>query len=101
MRSTARNDWYGRGAPSDRGLRETGDVTENAQLIAVAHGTRDPQGPKVLEDLLVAVRRQLPGVDVRIAYVDVIEPMLDEVLADVLDQAAPSPVVVPMFLASG
>ncbi|WP_216852888.1 sirohydrochlorin chelatase [Phytoactinopolyspora halotolerans] len=66
-------------------------------LVAAAHGTRDPGGPVVLEELLDQVRAQLPGVDVRIAYVDVIGPMLDEVLAE----AGGAPVVVPMFLASG
>jgi sirohydrochlorin ferrochelatase len=66
-------------------------------LVAVAHGTRDPEGPVVLERLLDAVRKELPAVEVRIAYVDVIEPMLDDVLADMPG----APVVVPMFLASG
>ncbi|WP_166354838.1 sirohydrochlorin chelatase [Phytoactinopolyspora limicola] len=66
-------------------------------LVATAHGTRDPDGPVVLEHLLDEVRRHLPDVPVRIAYVDVIEPMLDEVLAELPG----TPVVVPMFLASG
>lgn len=72
-------------------------MTDAAPLIAVAHGTRDPEGPVVLEELLDDVRKRLPEVAVRIAYVDVIGPMLDEVLADVGGAA----VVVPMFLASG
>ncbi|SDT71603.1 sirohydrochlorin chelatase [Jiangella sp. DSM 45060] len=68
-------------------------------LIAVAHGTRAPEGPVVLESLLSGVRTLLPGVDVRVAYVDVIEPTLSSVLAGV--PAGERPVVVPMFLASG
>lgn len=68
-------------------------------LIAVAHGTRAPEGPVVLESLLSGVRTLLPGVDVRVAYVDVIEPTLASVLAGV--PAGERPVVVPMFLASG
>jgi sirohydrochlorin ferrochelatase len=66
-------------------------------LIAVAHGTSDPDGPKALERLLDRVRRQLPEVGVRVAFVDVIGPTLAEVLADVDGRA----VVVPLFLASG
>ncbi len=66
-------------------------------LVAAAHGTRDPQGPAVLEGLLERVRERLPAVDVRIGYVDVIEPSLDGVLGAVDGPA----VVVPMFLASG
>ncbi|WP_129666980.1 sirohydrochlorin chelatase [Phytoactinopolyspora endophytica] len=72
-------------------------MSGNVSLIAAAHGTRDPEGPVVLEELLDEVRLRAPGVDVRIAYVDVIGPMLDEVLAEV----GGAPVVVPMFLASG
>ncbi len=68
-------------------------------LIAVAHGTRAPEGPVVLAALLDRVRLLLPGVDVRVAYVDVIGPTLSSVLASVPD--GERAVVVPMFLASG
>lgn len=68
-------------------------------LVAVAHGTRAPEGPVVLAALLDDVRALLPGVDVRVAYVDVISPMLSDVLAEV--PAGVRAVVVPMFLASG
>ncbi|HEY9407994.1 MAG TPA: sirohydrochlorin chelatase [Jiangellaceae bacterium] len=71
-------------------------MTAPPVLVAVAHGTRDPAGPVVLARLLDDVRARLPGVEVRVAYVDVIGPTLDEVLA-----ATPRAVVVPMFLASG
>ncbi|WP_203434071.1 sirohydrochlorin chelatase [Jiangella asiatica] len=72
-------------------------MSDHDVLVAVAHGTRAPAGPVVLEELLDLVRERLPGVQVRIAYVDVIGPTLEEVLAE-LDGRA---VVVPMFLASG
>lgn len=68
-------------------------------LIAVAHGTRAPEGPVVLAALLDRVQPLLPGVDVRVAYVDVIGPTLSSVLASVPD--GERAVVVPMFLASG
>ncbi|WP_199702628.1 sirohydrochlorin chelatase [Jiangella rhizosphaerae] len=68
-------------------------------LVAVAHGTRAPEGPIVLASLLDRVRGLLPGVDVRVAYVDVISPTLESVLAEV--GPGVRPVVVPMFLASG
>ncbi|WP_053204587.1 sirohydrochlorin chelatase [Jiangella muralis] len=68
-------------------------------LIAVAHGTRAPEGPVVLAALLDRVRELLPGVDVQVAYVDVIGPTLADVLASV--PAGSRAVVVPMFLASG
>lgn len=67
-------------------------------LVAVAHGTRNPVGPVVLDELLDRVRSQLPDVEVLLSYVDVIGPMLEDVLRELGDDSS---VVVPLFLASG
>lgn len=66
-------------------------------LVAVAHGTRDPAGPEVIAGLLDDVRRRLPGVDVITAWVELIEPGLDEVMSAIGRPA----VVVPLLLSSG
>ena len=61
-------------------------------LVLVAHGTRDPAGVRVARCLAAA----LP-VPAELAFVDVLDPPLRQVLARV-----PGPVtVVPAFLASG
>ena len=64
-------------------------------LVLAAHGTRDPAGALVVEDIAAAVRQRL-AVDVEVAYVDVRSPSLTEVLRPV-----DSAVVVPLFLAAG
>src|SRR3954452_24646387 len=66
-------------------------------LLLVAHGTRDPIGNLVTHDLAAAVRRRLPGVDVRVAFADVRSPNVTEALASVDGPA----VLVPAFLAAG
>jgi sirohydrochlorin ferrochelatase len=66
-------------------------------LVAVAHGTRAPEGPVVVERLVDGVRELLPDVPVEVAYVDVLQPDLKTVLRRVQDPA----VVVPLFLAAG
>lgn len=66
-------------------------------LVMVAHGTREPAGPVVLDELAEGVRRRLPEVAVRLAYVDVIGPTLEDELA----RAGGPVVLVPLFLASG
>lgn len=70
-------------------------------LVLAAHGTRDPHGPGVLEELVRRVRSRLPGVPVRLGYVDVVGPRLDSVLPS----GAPVPdggtVLVPLFLGTG
>lgn len=66
-------------------------------LVLVAHGTRDPAGAVVVRELVAAVRRRLPAVEVRLAYADVRAPSVGAVLA-----ALPGPaVLVPAFLAAG
>lgn len=65
-------------------------------LLLVAHGTRDPAGAVVTEQVADRVRRAL-GVRVEACYVDVRRPTPADALAGM-----PGPcVAVPMFLAAG
>ena len=65
-------------------------------LVLVAHGSRDDAAHACVEEIADAVRAALPGVDVRLGYVDVRGPKVADAVAG-LDGA----VVVPAFLASG
>ncbi|WP_219412940.1 sirohydrochlorin chelatase [Pseudonocardia nigra] len=66
-------------------------------LLLVAHGTRDPAGATVTEQVAEQARRALPGVRVAACYTDVRRPTPADALADL-----PGPcVAVPMFLAAG
>ena len=68
----------------------------SAQLLLVAHGTRDPAGATVTEAVAEQVR-ELLGVEVSACYADVRHPTPADALAEL-----PGPVVaVPMFLAAG
>ncbi|NKQ57474.1 sirohydrochlorin chelatase [Amycolatopsis sp. K13G38] len=66
-------------------------------IVLTAHGTRDPAGPRIIEELAARVRAggRLP---VRIAYADVRQPDVTSVLDSVRGHRA---VVVPAFLAAG
>lgn len=66
-------------------------------LLLLAHGTGDAAGRATVGRLLLALRRALPGVEVRTGYAGVARPRL----ADVLDELDGPVVVVPAFLASG
>lgn len=65
-------------------------------LVLAAHGTADPQGRRTLSAIARAVGERLPGVEVRLGFVDVCRPELTDMLRDT--QRA---VVVPLFLAAG
>ncbi|MGW5047373.1 sirohydrochlorin chelatase [Streptomyces griseoluteus] len=68
-----------------------------ATLLAVAHGTRDPEGVRTVLALLDEVRRLRPGLRVQPAWLGLAEPSVPEALS-----ALPGPVVaVPLLLASG
>ncbi len=66
-------------------------------LVAVAHGTRNPAGPEVVEALTAQVRRRLPQAEVHTSYVELNEPSFSDVMAQ---QHGPT-VVVPLLLSSG
>ncbi|MFJ8728734.1 sirohydrochlorin chelatase [Streptomyces bauhiniae] len=69
----------------------------NATLLAVAHGTRDPQGVRTVLALLDEIRRLRPGLRVEPARLGLVEPSVPQALASL-----PGPVIaVPLLLASG
>jgi sirohydrochlorin ferrochelatase len=66
-------------------------------LLAVAHGTRSPVGQAQMRDLLAAVVARRPLLDVRLSYVDVQQPRLNEAAAVLTGPA----IAVPLLLTSG
>ncbi|MWB99786.1 sirohydrochlorin chelatase [Agromyces seonyuensis] len=68
-------------------------------LLAVSHGTADPAGQAAIARLVAAVADRLPGVDVRLAHVDVQAPDVDDSLA--LIPSDEPVVLVPLLLSAG
>ncbi|MCI3930540.1 sirohydrochlorin chelatase [Streptomyces sp. AN091965] len=67
-------------------------------LIAVAHGSRDPRALATATALLAATRAHRPGLDVRLAHIELTRPLLDETLHDLGPRPA---VLVPLLLSHG
>jgi sirohydrochlorin ferrochelatase len=65
--------------------------------LLVAHGTRNPHGVKIIEDLAMAMARSLDET-VLVSFVDVLGPAPDEVLQTLHDDPT---VLVPALLSSG
>lgn len=72
-------------------------MTAGPVLVVVAHGTRSARGRQQIRTLAAAVAARRPGIDVRLAYLDVQQPRLADLVAR-LDRPA---VVVPLLLSSG
>lgn len=76
-------------------------------LLIAAHGTRDPAGVAACHALIDRVRGMLPGVRVEVAFVELVEPAIDETLRGMLadaraaGEAEPRAVVVPLMLGTG
>ncbi|MEU6814578.1 CbiX/SirB N-terminal domain-containing protein [Streptomyces sp. NPDC046860] len=66
-------------------------------LLAVAHGTRDPEGVRTVRALLDEVRRLRPGLRVELAWLGLVEPTVPRALQDLSGPA----VAVPLLLARG
>ncbi|WP_420112303.1 sirohydrochlorin chelatase [Pseudactinotalea sp.] len=73
-------------------------------LIGCSHGTSDPEGRAVIASILDAVREARPDLDIREAFVDVQEPEVAAVVAQVVmpdGGGARDAVVVPLLLSGG
>jgi sirohydrochlorin cobaltochelatase len=70
-------------------------------LILFAHGSKDPGWAEPFEKLARQVRRSAPGPDVRLAYLELMQPSLPQAAADAIAAGATSICIVPVFLAQG
>ncbi|MGW0658177.1 sirohydrochlorin chelatase [Streptodolium elevatio] len=85
------------GNAPDRAAPRTAAPGTDIPLLAVAHGTRDPEGRAAVAELLDLVRALRPGITVELGYVDVAEPLL----ADTLARMSGPVVAVPLLLGAG
>ncbi|MFJ6885065.1 sirohydrochlorin chelatase [Streptomyces californicus] len=67
-------------------------------LVAVAHGSRDPRAPRTVRALLDRVRDLRPGLDVRLAHIELNAPLLPDTMDGLRGADA---VLVPLLLGRG
>jgi sirohydrochlorin cobaltochelatase len=73
----------------------------NQGLILFAHGARDPRWAQPFERLLTRVRAEAPSVDVRLAFLELMQPDLPTALGELVALGAESIRVVPLFFGEG
>ena len=69
-------------------------------LIAVAHGSRDPRSARTVATVVDRIRARRPDLDVRVAFLDLSEPSVEDVVDDVVAGGAEAAVIVPLLLGS-
>ncbi|MCK0437958.1 sirohydrochlorin chelatase [Gordonia alkaliphila] len=72
-------------------------MSSAAQVVLAAHGSRDPRFAATARRVAAATRRALPDAHVDLAYLDLNEPLLDDVLAELRGAVT----VVPLLFGDG
>lgn len=70
-------------------------------LVLFAHGARDPAWAAPFEAVAALVRQQLPGVEVRLAFLELMAPSLAEACAGLVQRGCTQVSIMPMFLGTG
>jgi sirohydrochlorin ferrochelatase len=70
-------------------------------LVAVAHGSRDPNALRTVTALLDRVRGLRPGLDVRLGHIELNEPLLTDTLDALAADGTREAVLVPLLLGRG
>jgi len=70
-------------------------------IILFAHGARDPEWARPFERLREVLLQQVPGSDVELAYLELMQPDLMEAAGRLVARGAKTISVAPVFMAQG
>ena len=76
-------------------------MSTTTALVLFAHGARDPRWSAPFERLQLVTQAQLPDVAVRLAFLELMEPRLPEVAAELVQAGCGKLTIVPVFLGQG
>ena len=76
-------------------------MSDQKALILFAHGARDPRWAVPFERLQQLASTQLPGVAVRLAFLELMTPRLPETVAALAAEGCQTVTIVPVFLGQG
>ncbi|MEE0434537.1 MAG: CbiX/SirB N-terminal domain-containing protein [Peptococcaceae bacterium] len=70
-------------------------------VIILGHGSRYPEGRRVIEETVARYQKKHPQFLVRPAFVEMAQPQLEEAVAALVSEGVGQIVVVPLFLSFG
>ncbi len=83
--------------------RPARSLTANSQtaIVLFAHGSRDPKWAEPFKAIQLLIRAQAPNVPVELAFLELMQPGIQECLTSLANQGVRRVSVVPVFLAAG
>lgn len=76
-------------------------MTMKKALVLFAHGARDPRWAQPFLKMQAIARAQRPDVQVELAFLELMEPRLPEVVSQLVENGCDDISVVPVFLGQG
>lgn len=80
---------------------DDGKKVRSAALVLFAHGARDPRWAVPFERLQQMTQASLPDVEVRLAFLEFMQPALPDLVAELAVQGVAEIRLVPVFLGQG
>ena len=77
------------------------DLNPKNALVLFAHGSRDPKWAEPFKSIQSLIRAQAPDTPVDLAFLELMQPGIQEVLTSLAKQGVERVSVVPIFLAAG
>ena len=75
-------------------------ISESA-LVLFAHGSRDPKWAEPFRAIQALIRAQAPDVPVELAFLELMQPGIQECITSLAKQGVKHVSIVPVFLAAG
>ena len=77
------------------------ELPSQAALILFAHGSRDPKWAEPFKAIQTLIRAQVPDTTVELAFLELMQPGIQECLSNLVKQGVKRVSIVPIFLAAG
>lgn len=79
----------------------TSQPTNQRALVLFAHGARDPRWAQPFQRLQQLIARQMPNLTVSLAFLELMEPRLPDLVGQLVQDGCLDVTVVPVFLGQG
>jgi sirohydrochlorin cobaltochelatase len=70
-------------------------------IVLFAHGARDPEWARPFREICARIRTSRPEYPIELAFLELMEPTLEEAIRSLADRGASAITVFPLFMAQG